>query len=56
MAADGARSRLREQAGIGWIAWPYKQSGIVATIAHERDHEGRAVEHFLPSAPSRSCR
>ncbi|WP_262271449.1 ubiquinone biosynthesis hydroxylase [Microvirga yunnanensis] len=51
VAADGARSRLREQAGIGWISWPYRQSGIVATIAHERDHEGRAVEHFLPSGP-----
>ncbi|MBA1155238.1 ubiquinone biosynthesis hydroxylase [Microvirga mediterraneensis] len=51
VAADGARSRLREQAGIGWISWPYHQSGIVATIAHERDHEGRAVEHFLPSGP-----
>ncbi|WP_230534383.1 ubiquinone biosynthesis hydroxylase [Microvirga roseola] len=51
VAADGARSRLREQAGIGWISWPYRQSGIVATIHHERDHEGRAVEHFLPSGP-----
>jgi 2-octaprenyl-6-methoxyphenol hydroxylase len=51
VAADGARSRLREQAGIGWISWPYGQSGIVATIGHERDHEGRAVEHFLPSGP-----
>jgi 2-octaprenyl-6-methoxyphenol hydroxylase len=51
VAADGARSRLREQAGIGWISWPYGQSGIVATITHERDHEGRAVEHFLPSGP-----
>ncbi|MBB4041374.1 2-octaprenyl-6-methoxyphenol hydroxylase [Microvirga flocculans] len=51
VAADGARSRLREQAGIGWISWPYRQSGIVATISHERDHEGRAVEHFLPSGP-----
>ena len=51
VAADGARSRLREQAGIGWISWPYRQSGIVATIAHERDHEGRAIEHFLPSGP-----
>ena len=46
-----ARSRLRDQAGIGWIEWPYRQSGIVATIAHERDHAGRAVEHFLPSGP-----
>ncbi|MPR11636.1 ubiquinone biosynthesis hydroxylase [Microvirga tunisiensis] len=51
VAADGACSRLREQAGIGWIAWPYRQSGIVATIAHERDHEGKAIEHFLPSGP-----
>ncbi|WP_423790774.1 ubiquinone biosynthesis hydroxylase [Microvirga solisilvae] len=51
VAADGARSRLREQAGIGWIFWPYHQSGIVATISHERDHEGRAVEHFLPAGP-----
>jgi 2-octaprenyl-6-methoxyphenol hydroxylase len=51
VAADGARSKLREQAGIGWISWPYNQSGIVATISHERDHEGRAVEHFLPSGP-----
>jgi 2-octaprenyl-6-methoxyphenol hydroxylase len=51
VAADGARSRLREQAGIGWIHWPYDQSGIVATVTHERDHEGRAVEHFLPSGP-----
>ena len=51
VAADGGRSRLREQAGIGWISWPYRQSGIVATIRHERDHEGRAVEHFLPSGP-----
>jgi 2-octaprenyl-6-methoxyphenol hydroxylase len=51
VAADGARSRLRELAGIGWVGWSYPQSGIVATVAHERDHEGRAVEHFLPSGP-----
>ncbi|BCM82151.1 FAD-dependent monooxygenase [Methylobacterium indicum] len=51
VAADGARSRLREAAGIGWVGWSYPQSGIVATVAHERDHEGRAIEHFLPSGP-----
>jgi 2-octaprenyl-6-methoxyphenol hydroxylase len=49
VAADGARSRLREAAGIGWVGWDYGQHGIAATVAHERDHEGRAVEHFLPS-------
>jgi 2-octaprenyl-6-methoxyphenol hydroxylase len=51
VAADGGRSRLRELAGIGWVTWSYPQSAIVATVAHERDHEGRAVEHFLPSGP-----
>ena len=51
VAADGARSKLREAAGIGWTGWDYKQSGIVATIGHERDHGGRAVEHFLPGGP-----
>ena len=51
-----ARSRLREAAGISWIGWSYPQSGIVATIAHERDHHGRAIEHFLPSGPFACCR
>lgn len=51
VACDGARSRLREEAGIDTVSWSYRQSGIVATIAHEREHEGRAEEHFLPSGP-----
>jgi len=51
VAADGARSKLREQAGIGWVGWNYAQSGLVATLSHERPHNGRAVEHFLPAGP-----
>src|SRR5437660_7371436 len=51
VAADGARSRLREIAGIPTYGWSYGQSGIVATVAHERDHNGRAEEHFLPAGP-----
>ncbi|MGU3540144.1 FAD-dependent monooxygenase [Methylobacterium sp. A54F] len=51
VAADGARSRLREAAGIGWVGRDYPQTGIVATIGHARDHAGRAFEHFLPSGP-----
>ncbi|HWM47573.1 MAG TPA: ubiquinone biosynthesis hydroxylase [Xanthobacteraceae bacterium] len=51
VAADGARSRLREQAGIPWRGWMYGQSAIVTTVVHERDHHGRAEEHFLPSGP-----
>ena len=51
VGADGARSRIREQAGIVSHGWNYDQSGIVATVAHERDHNGRAEEHFLPAGP-----
>src|SRR6201999_1139513 len=47
VAADGARSKLRERAGIATHGWDYDQSGIVATVGHERDHQGRAEEHFL---------
>lgn len=51
VAADGARSRLRRQAGIATHGWDYDQSGIVFNVAHERDHDGRAVEHFFPAGP-----
>lgn len=51
VAADGARSVIREQAGIASHGWDYKQSGIVTTVAHEREHHGRAEEHFLPAGP-----
>jgi 2-octaprenyl-6-methoxyphenol hydroxylase len=51
VGADGARSRIREQAGIVTHGWSYNQSGIVTTVAHERDHNGRAEEHFLPAGP-----
>ena len=50
-AADGKNSRLRELAGIKCIGWSYAQKGIVATLSHERPHEGRAIQHFLPSGP-----
>jgi 2-octaprenyl-6-methoxyphenol hydroxylase len=51
VAADGGRSALRERAGIPTHGWEYDQSGIVVTVAHERDHGGRAEEHFLPAGP-----
>jgi 2-octaprenyl-6-methoxyphenol hydroxylase len=51
VAADGARSKLRERAGIATHGWQYDQSGIVVTVGHERDHGGRAEEHFLPAGP-----
>jgi 2-octaprenyl-6-methoxyphenol hydroxylase len=51
VAADGAKSRLRERAGISTYGWDYDQSGIVVTVSHERDHNGCAEEHFLPAGP-----
>ena len=51
VAADGARSKLRERAGIATHGWDYDQSGIVVSVGHERDHHGRAEEHFLPAGP-----
>ncbi len=51
VAADGVRSKLRDMAGIKTVHWDYGQSGIVCTVAHERPHNGRAVEHFFPAGP-----
>ncbi|SKA25964.1 ubiquinone biosynthesis hydroxylase [Consotaella salsifontis] len=51
VACDGRKSKLREWAGIGTVSWDYGQSGIVATVRHERPHNGLAQEHFLPSGP-----
>jgi 2-octaprenyl-6-methoxyphenol hydroxylase len=51
VAADGARSQIREYAGIPCTRFDYGQSAIVTTVAHERDHHGRAEEHFLPAGP-----
>ncbi|NVN85874.1 MAG: ubiquinone biosynthesis hydroxylase [Rhodopseudomonas sp.] len=51
VAADGAKSKLRERAGIPTYGWDYDQSGIVVTVSHERDHHGCAEEHFLPAGP-----
>jgi 2-octaprenyl-6-methoxyphenol hydroxylase len=51
VAADGRHSPLRDAAGIKTVRWSHPQIGIVTTVAHERPHEGRAVQHFLPGGP-----
>jgi len=51
VGADGRGSRVRREAGIGVTGWDYRQAGVVATVALERDHQGVAYEHFLPSGP-----
>jgi len=51
VAADGGQSALRGMARIGVTGHDYGQTGLVATIAHELDHEGVAYEHFRPAGP-----
>src|ERR1700743_1538015 len=51
VAADGARSKLRERAGIATHGWGYDQPRIVVTVGHEGAHHGRAEKLFLPAGP-----
>ncbi|HJS45797.1 MAG TPA: UbiH/UbiF/VisC/COQ6 family ubiquinone biosynthesis hydroxylase [Rhizomicrobium sp.] len=51
IAADGRESPLRAQMGVQIIGWSYPQTGIVATVEHDKPHNGVAYEHFLPSGP-----
>lgn len=51
VGADGRNSAARQAAGIEMMGWAYNQSGIVTTVEHEHDHNGRAEEHFLPAGP-----
>ena len=51
VAADGGQSPLRRLMRIGTVGRDYPLTGIVATIGHERPHDGRADEHFLEDGP-----
>lgn len=51
VAADGARSRLREQAQIPTFGWQYWQSCITTVLQPEKFHANIAYERFWPSGP-----
>ena len=51
VGADGARSRVRDLAGIGHSEHDYGQKGIVCLVDLERDHQYTAWQRFLPSGP-----
>ncbi|NJO45626.1 MAG: FAD-dependent hydroxylase [Oscillatoriales cyanobacterium RM2_1_1] len=51
VAADGARSELRQAAGIPTRGWKYWQSCIAMTIQTEKPHNNVAFERFWPSGP-----
>ncbi|MFB2974207.1 FAD-dependent hydroxylase [Aerosakkonema sp. BLCC-F183] len=52
IGADGAKSQIRESAGIRTRGWQYWQSCVVATIKTEKPHNNTAFERFWPSGPT----
>lgn len=51
VAADGARSPIRAQAGIQTVGWQYWQACVVAFIQPERSHQNVAYERFWAAGP-----
>ncbi|NWE68881.1 2-octaprenyl-6-methoxyphenyl hydroxylase, partial [Pseudomonas gingeri] len=49
--ADGGRSGLREQLGIGVRKRPYNQSALIANISPSEAHHGMAFERFTDEGP-----
>ncbi|WP_191490074.1 2-octaprenyl-6-methoxyphenyl hydroxylase [Pseudomonas sp. FEN] len=49
--ADGGRSGLREQLGIGVRKRPYNQSALIANITTSEVHNGMAFERFTDEGP-----
>ena len=49
--ADGGRSDLREQLGIGVRRTPYGQIAMIANVSTELPHRGEAFERFTSSGP-----
>jgi 2-octaprenylphenol hydroxylase len=51
VGADGARSRVREQAGIPVRGWSYEQTAVVVNVRTEKGHQETAWQRFLPTGP-----
>lgn len=51
IAADGARSRLRQWAGISTKGWQYWQSCITCDVKPADPHSDTAYERFWPGGP-----
>ncbi len=51
VAADGARSRVREQLGIPARVWNYGQSAVIANLTPARAHANVAYERFTEDGP-----
>lgn len=51
VAADGARSLVREQLGIATLRWEYQQQAVIANVTPTRPHHNIAYERFTEDGP-----
>ncbi|AWL11129.1 2-octaprenyl-6-methoxyphenol hydroxylase [Saliniradius amylolyticus] len=51
VVADGAPSQTAALAGIESSVEEYKQSAVIANVAHEKPHQQRAFERFTSTGP-----
>jgi len=51
VGADGARSFVRDLAGIETKQWRYEQTALVTHLSTEREHESTARQRFLRDGP-----
>ncbi len=51
VGADGAMSRVRQQAGIDTSGWGYGQKALVANVRTAQPHQETAWQRFMPSGP-----
>lgn len=51
IAADGRKSKTREDAGIRLAGWSYPNAALVSMVAHSIPHGSVACELFYPSGP-----
>lgn len=51
LAADGARSQVRELAGFAMREWDYLHHAVVTTVELSEPHQDTAWQRFLPTGP-----
>nr|WP_185982555.1 UbiH/UbiF family hydroxylase [Aureimonas mangrovi] len=51
VGADGRRSTVRDQAGIGQRRWSYPQGAVVLNMRHEGDHGATSTEFHTRHGP-----
>lgn len=51
VGADGAKSSVRENAGIGIASWAYPQKAFVTHLEPQARHRNTAWQRFLPEGP-----